>query len=73
VFTLIQKHGLFQEVITENPKNKESNNIEDLMHINLDLAVNLFLKHKENLSPALIVQRLQSNRYYQYKVGFKMD
>ncbi|CAL8095998.1 unnamed protein product [Orchesella dallaii] len=67
VFTLIQKHGLFQEIISENAKNKESNNIEDLMHINLDVAVNLFLKHKENLSPSVIVQRLQSNRYYQYK------
>lgn len=54
--------------MAENPKNKESNNIEDLMHINLEMAVNVFLKYKDNLSPAIIVQRLHHNRYYQYKV-----
>lgn len=43
------------------------------MHINLEVAISLFLKHKESLPPIHIVQRLQGNRYYQYKVSLQLE
>lgn len=59
MFTLIQRYGLFEEIEV---------NIEELMHLNITESINLFLKHKERLTPTLVVKRLEGNRYYQYLV-----
>lgn len=65
VFLLIQRYGLYDEIETC---------IEDLMHLNVSESINLFLKHKERLSPSLVISRLKGNRYYQYLVrNFKFE
>ncbi|XP_035706233.1 vacuolar protein sorting-associated protein 41 homolog isoform X2 [Folsomia candida] len=57
VFSLIQRYGLYEEI---------ESCIEDLMHLNVSEAINLFMKHKERLTPSIVISRLEGNRYYQY-------
>lgn len=59
VFSLIQRYGLYEEI---------ESCIEDLMHLNVSEAINLFMKHKERLTPSIVISRLEGNRYYQYLV-----
>jgi len=64
VFTLIQRYGLFEEIEA---------NIEELMDLNINESITLFLKHKERLTPTLVVRKLDGNRYFQFMVNFSLN
>jgi hypothetical protein len=59
VFQLIHKHNLFGAIYDM---------IEDLMDLDVDQAISMFLE-KERIPSEVVVTRLQNNQHYLYLVS----